>query len=511
MNIETKKTAIKINEAVAGCGSEVMTETDIILPDAYPDIQRILQIDATARIKEKEVGPDRVVLRGDVEFTVIYVPDSEMTDMSVKSAHTTANFTDVCEAKGVLQDMKVKAGADISNIEYNLINSRKISIKATVSTNLKAYRQSETEFISDIESDEPVETLHKEVLTFSQEADDEFTVTVADKLEVPSSCSAIEDVLNISASVCDSETKLIAGKAIIKGNINVCTLYIGAETQKPEFMEHEIPFTEILDLPNVDEGMECDIDYKIDSVYYETDDSGRLIGVEITLCVTADVTSRDSALVLSDCFCTVCDIELSKKVCTVDRIAGFFQPLFTVKGTAEIEEPCPPAAKICNITASPIIDDIELKDGKANVKGHLDMQVLYLTEDDETPVYSTKSKILFEQSVDADGIEEAKIECTAHMTGCSFSLADDRHINIKAAVSLSLKLICGEKVDVVEGIRTTESAPVKKAPIVIYFVQSGDTLWSVAKKYRVSPDEIAEINSLNPSQELSAGAKLLIP
>lgn len=511
MNIETKKTAIKINEAVAGCGSEVMTETDLILPESYPDIQRILQIDSTVRIKEKEVGPDRVVMRGDVEFTVIYVPDPEMTDMTVKSTKATANFTDVCETKGVSADMKIKAGADISNIEYNLINSRKLSIKATVSTNLKAYRQTETEFISDIESDEPIETLHKEVITFRQEADDEFTVTVADKLEVPSSCSSIEDVLNISASVCDSETKLISGKAIIKGNINVCTLYVGAETQKPEFMEHEIPFTEILDLPNVDEGMECDIDYKIDSIYYETDDSGRLIGVEITLCVTADVTSRDSAFILSDCFCRGCDIQLSKKVCTVDKIAEFIRPSFTVKGVSEIDENCPPAAKICNIAAMPVIDDIVLQDGKANVNGHLDMQILYLTDDDETPIYSTKLQMPFEHSVDTDDIQEAKIECTSHITGCSFSLADDRHINIKANILLSLKLICGEKVDIVEEIRTTEASPVKKAPIVIYFVQSGDTLWSIAKKYRVSPDEIAEINSLNPSHELSAGAKLLIP
>ena len=243
MNIETRKTAIEINEAVAGCGSEVLTETDIILPESYPDIQRVLQIDATVSIQEKEVGPDRVILRGDAEFTVIYVPDPEMTDMSAKSIKATANFTDVCETKGVSADMKIKASADIDNIEYNLINSRKINIKSSVSTSLKAYRQSETEFISDIESDEPVETLRKEAMTFRQEADDDFTVTIADKLEVPSSCSSVADILEISAAVGENEVKLISGKAIIKGNVRVFTLYIGSETQKPEFMEHEIPFT----------------------------------------------------------------------------------------------------------------------------------------------------------------------------------------------------------------------------------------------------------------------------
>ena len=511
MNIETRKTAVKINEAVAGCGSEVLTETDIILPDDCPDFQRILQIDANVRIREKEVSPDRVILRGDAEFTVIYIPDPDMTEMCAKSVKATANFTDVCEAKGVSADMKIKASADISNIEYNLINGRKLNVKATVSTSLKAFRQSENEIISDIESDEPIETLRKEIFTFRQENADEYTVTVADKLDVPQSCSSIADVLKINAAVRGSDVKLISGKAIIKGNLKVFTLYVGAETMKPEFMEHEIPFTEILDIPGVDEGMDCDVEYSTVSVYYETDESGREIGVEITLCVSADVTGSESTLVLNDCYCRGCDIHLTKKVCTIDRIAAFLQPRFNVKGVAELDGDCPPIARICNVTATPSINDITLENGNADIKGVLDMCILYLTEDAGMPICSAKASVPFEHKADAVSVSDAKIECIAHLTDCSFSAANDRAVSVKASLALSLKIICGEKVDIVEEIRTSDAEPVKRAPIVIYFVQSGDTLWSVAKKYRVSADDIAEINSLDASKPLPAGAKLLIP
>ena len=236
-----------------------------------------------------------------------------------------------------------------------------------------------------------------------------------------------------------------------------------------------------------------------------------MIGVEITMCVTSDVTSRESALILSDCYCRTCDIQLTKKVCTVDRIAMFAQPQFTVKGIAELDETCPPIAKICNVSSTPVITDVTLNDGKADISGTLDMRLLYLTDDDETPVYSSKAQLTFTHSVDSDGISEAKIECTAHITDCTFSIAGEKSVNIKANLTLTLKLICGEKADIVEEIRTTEAQPAKRAPIVIYFVQSGDTLWSVAKKYRVSPDEIAEINSLDSSQVLRPGTKLLIP
>lgn len=514
MDIETKKTSIKINEVAAGCGSEVLTETDIILPDSYPDIARIIQIDATAAVKEKEIGNDRVILRGDAQFTVIYVPDPQISDMCAKSITASSKFTDVCEAKGVGADMQVKSGAEITDIEYSLINSRKIHVKATVSTTVKAYRQTETEFISDIESDVPIETLQKTALAFRQEADDEFTITVADKLEVPQNKSAIADILKVDACVTDSDIKLITGKAIIKGMVGVSTLYTCADTGDIDFFGSEIPFTEVLDLPSVGEEMDCDVDYKVGSVYYETDDDGdgaRMIGVEISLTVTIDVTSRDSAVLLSDCYCKECNIDLVKRVCTIDHIAAFLTPQVPVRGNITLGDDAPSASKIYSVSAVPDINDVTLENGKAVISGMLDANVLYLTDDSEMPIHSYRAQIPFTHEEDAEGITDAAIECSAHLTDCSYSLADSRNINVKASLSLTLKLICGEKVDVVESIQTSECENTQRAPIVIYFVQNGDSLWSIAKKYKTTINEIAEINGIDASLPLIAGTKLLIP
>ena len=95
MNIDTQKSSINYDEAIVGCGSEVLAEADIILPQDCPDISKILQINATARINEKETGGDKVILRGEVNFTVIYVPDSQMSDLPAKSISASANFTDI--------------------------------------------------------------------------------------------------------------------------------------------------------------------------------------------------------------------------------------------------------------------------------------------------------------------------------------------------------------------------------------------------------------------------------
>ena len=49
-----------------------------------------------------------------------------------------------------------------------------------------------------------------------------------------------------------------------------------------------------------------------------------------------------------------------------------------------------------------------------------------------------------------------------------------------------------------------------KKGIVIYFAEHNETLWSVAKKYTVSEEEIAKLNNLE-DDKLCEGMKLLIP
>lgn len=514
MDIETKNSEIKISETTAGCGSEVLAETDVIIPEDYPDIMRILQIDATAHIREKEVGNDRVILRGEANINIIYVPDPKMSDMPAKSITATAGFTDVCEAHGISADMKLHSCADVSDIEYNLVNSRKINIKSTVSTEIKAMRQGETEFISDASSDMDLKTLKIPVSTFCQEADEDFIITVADKLEFPSGKPAAADILKVSANVFGSEVKLISGKAVVKGNVRVSTLYIGKKDPAIEYMEHEIPFTEILDLPGINENMDADIDYSVQSVYYEADydESGaRMMGVEITVCANINVISRTETEILSDCYSPSCEITLAKRVCNIDSIKSLLSPDITVRGTALPSGNTPPLSAVYSIDAQPIIKRVTGNESGVLIEGVLKLSVLCLTQDPEMPLLSFKDFIDFSQTVNAENAENSAIECSAHLSAVSYTLSDTASVNVRANISASVKIIHTQKINVIDEIKISESEPPKRSPIVIYFVSDGDTLWSIAKKYRTTTERITAVNSISSQDNLKSGMKLIIP
>ena len=45
----------------------------------------------------------------------------------------------------------------------------------------------------------------------------------------------------------------------------------------------------------------------------------------------------------------------------------------------------------------------------------------------------------------------------------------------------------------------------------MYFVKDGDTLWDIAKKYRVKTDRIISANGLDGENGIKQGEKLIIP
>ena len=47
--------------------------------------------------------------------------------------------------------------------------------------------------------------------------------------------------------------------------------------------------------------------------------------------------------------------------------------------------------------------------------------------------------------------------------------------------------------------------------LIILFTSGGETLWDISKKYRVSCDEVAELNSIEPGAAIEAHRRLIIP
>lgn len=47
--------------------------------------------------------------------------------------------------------------------------------------------------------------------------------------------------------------------------------------------------------------------------------------------------------------------------------------------------------------------------------------------------------------------------------------------------------------------------------MIIYFVKPGDTLWSIAKRFRSTIDDISRVNNIEDKNSIYPGQQLFIP
>ena len=67
------------------------------------------------------------------------------------------------------------------------------------------------------------------------------------------------------------------------------------------------------------------------------------------------------------------------------------------------------------------------------------------------------------------------------------------------------------KLDIIDNISEDNKMDFNYHSVVIYFVQKGDTLWKIAKKFRSTVDKIVKINNIEDENKISIGQKLYIP
>lgn len=272
----------RTSEVVCQRLSQTMVESDIIVPDVNPDMKKVLEVSGTICLTQRLLQQDKVFLQGTVKMTVLYLPDDTEGGM-VKNLIATREFNHTIDCRGVTPDMQLMAEATIENIDHTLINSRKLNLRCVVGLGIKVTRPLLLSPAIGVENPEGI-ALRKERIRLLSETDrSDGQIILREQLEIPSGKPTIGEILRITATPSSSEFYLTENKAVAKGQLRICTLYNG-EDNSLQFMEHLLPFSEILDLDGATEGMMGEIDYHLTDLYCEirenADGEARSMGIE---------------------------------------------------------------------------------------------------------------------------------------------------------------------------------------------------------------------------------------
>ena len=89
MKIELKSRKGSVYKKLCSSVSEANSDAELIVPDSLEDILRILSCRHQCRIREKNVSQDAVSVNGEIDVTVMYIPE---TGDGVRVVGTTVPF-----------------------------------------------------------------------------------------------------------------------------------------------------------------------------------------------------------------------------------------------------------------------------------------------------------------------------------------------------------------------------------------------------------------------------------
>ncbi len=500
MSVKLNKEHLCLNSAVCSRYMQTTVESDIIVPDIKPDILKVLQAHSEVAITRREVQGDKVFVQGIVRMNVLYVPENGL-DGSIKSISANQEFNHSMDISGAALGMELFVDAETAPAEYTLVNSRKLKVKTRVSLAARLMSASEMDIATGVCEDCSIEVKCKPTRLYNPCVDVLRDILIRERLEVPGDKPPISEVLKISAKPCSIELKSLSGKAMAKGELKISTLYCGeSESCMPEVMEHTLPFSELLEIDGLCEGMEAEVDYCLKDIYFEicqdNDGDRKILSIEAT--VEAEVRAFDviECSILEDAYCHNHPLTIKKEAVALEQLVSSCTNQTTVKETVDVPDYLPEVYRLCECFAVPSIESVSVENGHITVNGFLQCSFLYLSREGTTPASGFAHVIPFCQELDITGANQSSVcDAKADAEHISCNITSGKSLEVRAIVSVSLKVVETASGEIISEIVCDESQTLPKAPSMsVYFVQKGDSLWDIAKKYRTSPDNILSVN-----------------
>ena len=517
MSLELIKEAVRINQLIGQDTAQTIVENDIIVPDVKPDIARILLLDGDSFIGNVETVQDKILVNGTLKYKILYVSDDP--EQPVKSINTGSPFSYAVDVQNARQGMKSRVACEIEHIEYEVINSRKVNVKTILNMSGKVFNQLEQSIVNDFDGIEGVQVLRNTTSINSYIGSAEVNCPVRETVEIPAGKPTIREILRSDVKITGKEYKVTDNKVMAKGELNVSTLYIGDdENQSIQFMEHEIPFTQFMDLPGVDEDASCEVEFNIaDSSFEAEEDSDgelRFLKGEVTVNVFVDSFGKKEISLVEDAYSPGSRLNLEKDVFNTEELLTENKSQVILKETIEINEESPDIAEVFNVLSKPSLSECRLADDKIVLEGVLENNILYLSNNTEQPVYNFEKEIPFKHGVDVKGVR-ADMGCTVEMNveHCSYSMVSSREVEIRFVTSVLVRITNRVEIPVVARVleqAIDDKRLAARPSITIYFTQPGDNLWKIAKRYLVTADELKRVNGSALDESISPGEQIII-
>lgn len=288
---------LNVEDIIGSCSSQTVVRGDLVVPEEKPDIEQIVKVDVDVIDKEVDVVEDKVIVDGTLSVKVLYVADVPENELQqpVHFFEGELAFTHFCEIPGAEPDMSAFVKFIVESARGRRKGPRRVGVDAVVEMIAEITDVKEIQVIVDAYSPTVELDVEKTLIKVNEViGEDKTQVVVKEDLTLPNRKPDIEQIYNAKSTATIDEVSILDDKVLIEGTLNVEVLYVaevpeGQPQQPLHFTEAEVPFTQFVEIPGAEEGMDVDVDVVVE--YTSVEQEGpREYEVSAVLQIRARVT-----------------------------------------------------------------------------------------------------------------------------------------------------------------------------------------------------------------------------
>lgn len=483
-------------------GSEICSEctADATLPDYLGEVRKILSVKASAVPTENYREGESVHLCGTVNVSVLYADEEQKVN-----AHTFAMDYDV--------PTTVPEGTEAPDFFFTRVDGtvlrpagpRKLHTKVSLSTYYPTFEETS---LADAGL-EQAQTLTEEAacrsVVTSETAEREYAFEIA---PLPEEYGDAQ-VVSADTAVIFKDVKAKEGGVRIEGDLSVRVLLI-AEGKMPLSIEKRNPIDEFIPMVGVSENSLARAFGYVTSVKNGIEDNGEgktvVCDVYVEFAAIADANVECS--LVTDAFVPGRSGECERTPVSFEKILCAKTVDVPISGRVPIPAEAAGLHDFLDAAVNLKIKQTEHKDGILSLQGECTLTYAANTvEGENCGVFSDHAVFPFsyEMKVPGEGGRVHAVLVGAHPR----ARLDGENILCECDGVLCVDVVCEEERVAVCALSDTVPLPEEEGVITVYYPAPTDTLWSVAKKFSVSPAALAAQNRMSaPPSAADATAPL---
>ncbi len=303
-------------ETVLGEGENQMVLRETLqLPDAKPDVARVLDQVTSITIGQTTVLPNKIIVNGTISLRVIY--EAAVPEQSVHVAHFTVPFETFVEIPGAQPGMMVIANATVEFISIDVNSTRRVlNARIIVQVKVKVTRVQSVQVITNVTGVAGLEVNRELVRVQEVMGEGHSQEIVRELIDIPEEKPLAAAILDSSSVPTVNRVIVAPGKVIVDGTIAQRIIYepLADPTQTVHTLHFTVPFSGFVVLPEARPGMSARATVTVEHANFEVPPAGEPIMVTKIIQILARIFRTRQVYVVTEV--KICVPGPSGKCCT---------------------------------------------------------------------------------------------------------------------------------------------------------------------------------------------------